>query len=43
MVARRDAAGRPIAAPREGYMNLIHVDDAAEAVLAAEARAPAGT
>jgi len=32
-------AGRPIAAPREGYMNLIHVDDAADVVLAAEARA----
>jgi nucleoside-diphosphate-sugar epimerase len=29
-------AGEPIAAPRHGFLNLIHVDDAAEAVLAAE-------
>ncbi|HEV3025499.1 MAG TPA: SDR family oxidoreductase [Pirellulales bacterium] len=28
-------AGEPITAPRNGYMNLIHVDDAVEAVLAA--------
>lgn len=28
-------AGDPIAAPREGWLNLIHVDDAATAVLAA--------
>jgi nucleoside-diphosphate-sugar epimerase len=32
------ASGEPIAAPAEGYLNLIHVDDAAAAVLAAEAR-----
>jgi nucleoside-diphosphate-sugar epimerase len=32
-------AGRPIAAPREGFLNLIHVDDATAAVLAA-ARLP---
>lgn len=36
-------AGKAIAAPREGYLNLIHVDDAARVVLAAEARAPGGT
>jgi len=29
-------AGRPIVAPSEGHLNLIHVDDAATAVLAAE-------
>jgi nucleoside-diphosphate-sugar epimerase len=29
-------AGEAIAAPREGYLNLIHVDDAARIVLAAE-------
>lgn len=32
-------AGRPIVTQAEGYVNLIHVDDAAEAVLAAETRA----
>jgi nucleoside-diphosphate-sugar epimerase len=32
--------GRPLAAPEHGYLNLIHVDDAASVVLAAEARAP---
>jgi len=32
-------AGRPIAAPRGGALNLIHVDDAAAAVLAADQRA----
>ncbi len=36
-------AGKAIAAPSEGYLNLIHVDDAARVVLAAEARAPGGT
>jgi nucleoside-diphosphate-sugar epimerase len=37
-IPRRDdvAAGRPLAAPSEGYLNLIHVDDAAATVLAAE-------
>jgi nucleoside-diphosphate-sugar epimerase len=30
------AAGRPIAAAEEGYLNLIHVDDAAAVVAAAE-------
>jgi nucleoside-diphosphate-sugar epimerase len=30
--------GQPIAAPDEGYLNLIHVDDAAGVVLAAERR-----
>ncbi|MGD9647578.1 MAG: SDR family oxidoreductase [Pirellulales bacterium] len=30
------AAGQPIAAPRDGYLNLIHVDDAVDTVLAAE-------
>jgi nucleoside-diphosphate-sugar epimerase len=34
-------AGEPIAAPEQGYLNLIHVEDAAAIVLAAEARAPA--
>lgn len=33
-------AGIPIEAPSEGYLNLIHVDDAAEAVIAAEQHAP---
>lgn len=28
-------AGRPIASPAQGYLNLIHVDDATDAVLAA--------
>ncbi len=39
---RADAlrAGEPIAAPSEGYLNLIHVDDAARIVLAAERDAP---
>ncbi|MEN6494418.1 MAG: SDR family oxidoreductase [Thermoguttaceae bacterium] len=32
-------AGRPIVTQADGYVNLIHVDDAAEAVLAAETRA----
>jgi nucleoside-diphosphate-sugar epimerase len=32
-------AGQPIAAPCDGYLNLVHVDDAARVVLAAEARA----
>lgn len=32
-------AGEPIDAPEAGYLNLIHVDDAARVVLAAEARA----
>ncbi len=34
------AAGLPIDAPCEGYLNLIHVDDAASAVIAADGRAP---
>lgn len=29
-------AGEPLAAPRHGFLNLIHVEDAVEAVLAAE-------
>lgn len=33
-------AGRAIAAPAEGYLNLIHIDDAASVVLAADERAP---
>ena len=33
-------AGVPIEAPSEGYLNLIHVDDAASAVIAAERQAP---
>jgi nucleoside-diphosphate-sugar epimerase len=33
-------AGVPIEAPSEGYLNLIHVDDAASAVIAAEQQAP---
>lgn len=32
-------ARRPLAVPSEGYLNLIHVDDMAEVVLAADARA----
>ena len=32
-------AGQPIPAPSDGWLNLIHVDDAAPIVLAAEARA----
>jgi nucleoside-diphosphate-sugar epimerase len=37
-VPRQDRllAGEPIDAPRQGFLNLIHVDDAVEAVLAAE-------
>ena len=34
------AAARPIDAPASGWLNLIHVDDAARIVLLAEARAP---
>jgi len=39
-IPRRAAlmAAEPIAAPRNGYLNLIHVDDAAQAVLAAAER-----
>jgi nucleoside-diphosphate-sugar epimerase len=38
---RRDLeAGQPIAAAEHGFLNLIHVEDAASIVLAAEARAP---
>jgi nucleoside-diphosphate-sugar epimerase len=33
-------AGKPIDAPMSGYLNLIHVDDAARMVLLAEAQAP---
>ncbi|MEX0702837.1 MAG: NAD-dependent epimerase/dehydratase family protein [Planctomycetales bacterium] len=33
----------PIAGDAEGWLNLVHVDDAAAAVVAAEARAPAGS
>jgi nucleoside-diphosphate-sugar epimerase len=32
-------AGRPLPAPTQGYLNLIHVEDLAEIVLAAEVRA----
>ena len=32
-------AGGPVAAPDQGYLNLIHVDDAVRVILAAEARA----
>ena len=37
-IPRRDVllAGEPIDAPQQGYLNLIHVDDAVEAVLAAD-------
>ena len=40
-IPRRDdiLAGRPIAVPSDGYLNLIHVDDAADVVLLAEQRA----
>ncbi|MEX2185553.1 MAG: NAD-dependent epimerase/dehydratase family protein [Pirellulales bacterium] len=40
-VPRRDdlIAGRPIVAASEGFINLIQIDDAADAVLAAEQRA----
>jgi len=34
------ALGKPIAAPSEGYLNLIHVDDAVRAVLAVENDSP---
>jgi nucleoside-diphosphate-sugar epimerase len=42
-IPRRDdlLAGRPIPTPRQGWLNLIHVDDAAAAVLAAERLAAA--
>ncbi len=33
-------AGQPLAAPGEGWLNLIHVDDAASVVLAAETKMP---
>lgn len=36
-------AGSPVAADPEAHLNLIHVDDAVEAVLAAERRAPPGS
>jgi nucleoside-diphosphate-sugar epimerase len=35
--------GEPVAAPEQGFLNLIHVDDAAQIVLAAEARAAGGS
>lgn len=37
-IPRQDVllAGEPLAAPRHGFLNLIHVDDAVEAALAAE-------
>ena len=35
-------AGRPVAAPDDAYLNLIHVEDAVESILRAEARATAG-
>lgn len=40
-IPRRDdlLAGRPIPAPSEGWLNLIHVDDAARIVLAVEKQA----
>ena len=40
-IPRREelAAGKPIAAATDGFVNLIHVDDAAAAVVAAEQRA----
>ena len=34
------SAGRPLAAPGDGYVNLIHVEDAVRAVLAAAAKEP---
>lgn len=34
--------GRPVPAPEGAYLNLIHVDDAVEAILASEQRAKAG-
>lgn len=33
------AAGRPVGAPEDAFLNLIHVDDAAIAILAAESKA----
>jgi nucleoside-diphosphate-sugar epimerase len=41
-VPRRDdiLAGRAIPSPSDGYLNLIHVDDAVAAILAADAHAP---
>lgn len=42
-VAEAIRRGQPLAAPRDGYLNLIHVDDAAQVVLAAaEHAAPPG-
>lgn len=40
-VPRREElrAGQPLAAPTDGYLNLIHVDDAVSVVLAAEEKA----
>src|SRR5262249_9201635 len=35
--------GAPIPAPADGWLNLIHVDDAARVVMAAETAAPAGS
>ncbi len=39
-IPRRDEllAGKPIAAPVDGYLNLVHIDDAASVVLAAAAQ-----
>jgi nucleoside-diphosphate-sugar epimerase len=41
-IPRREtlARGEPLAVPADGYLNLIHVDDAASVVLAAEKQAP---
>jgi nucleoside-diphosphate-sugar epimerase len=38
-IAAEIRGGRPLAVPASGYLNLIHVDDAAAVVLAAEERA----
>ncbi len=37
---RQILANEPLAVPADGYLNLIHIDDAASIVLAAERRAP---
>ncbi len=40
---REIEAGTPLAVPTEGHLNLIHVDDAAQVVLAAAERAAGGS
>ncbi|QDS90589.1 NAD dependent epimerase/dehydratase family protein [Rosistilla ulvae] len=41
--AKEILSGKPLSAPTEGYLNLIHIDDAASAVMAAWQTSPSET